>query len=160
MTEARWDATLRDEARARGMSGHEVMRAMVEGRLPHPPMAQHLGLRLVEVGDGRAVMRVTPGPEHANAGGFAHGGLAATLIDSVTGCALWTTVDDGAAIATVELNVTYVRPVGPDAGELVAEAEVVHSGGSIGVASAEVRDTSGALCATGRATYAVLRPRA
>ena len=60
-------------------------------------------------------------------------------------------------IATIELGVTYVRPIGPRVGELVAEAEVVHLGDSIGVATAEIRDSDGTLYATGRATYAIRR---
>lgn len=141
-----------------GFSGREMIEAMVRGDLPPPPMASHLGLRLTDVGDGHAEMRVSHEPFHANAGGFAHGGLAAAMIDSVTGCALWTRIADGNRIATVELGITYVRAVGPDVEELIATGRVIHLGGSIGVANGEVRDPEGTLYATGRATYAVLRP--
>lgn len=141
-----------------GFSGREMIEAMVRGEVPPPPMASHLGLRLTDVGDGYAEMRVRHESHHANAGGVAHGGLAAAMIDSVTGCALWTEVPDGQRIATVELGVTYIRAVGSEVDELVATGTVVHLGGSIGVANGEVRDADGTLYATGRATYAVLRP--
>lgn len=153
----RWHTELREQAQARGLSGRAMVEAMAAGDLPAPPLTQLLGLRLTEAGGGRAVMRVTPDERHANGGGFAHGGLAATMIDSATGCAVWSMIDDGTRIATVELNVTYLRPVGPRGGDLVAEATVVHTGDSIGVATAEIRDASGALVATGRATYAIRR---
>lgn len=153
----RWHTQLREEASARGLAGRSLVEAMAAGELPAPPLTDLLGLRLTEVAPGRAVMRVTPDERHANGGGFAHGGLAATMIDSSTGCAVWTRIEDRSRIATVELGVTYVRPIGPRAGELVAEAEVVHLGDSIGVATAEIRDSDGALYATGRATYAIRR---
>ena len=64
----------------------------------------------------------------ANPMGTVHGGIAATLLDSALGCAVQTTLDDGVAYTTVSLEVKYLRPIRVDAGELRAEATVVHTG--------------------------------
>jgi uncharacterized protein (TIGR00369 family) len=66
-----------------------------------------------------------------------HGGVAATLIDTAGGIAQRTVLDDpvGGGVATVNLNVNYLRRAG---GDLTATAEVVRAGGTIGVSSVTV----------------------
>ncbi|WP_114575955.1 PaaI family thioesterase [Saliphagus sp. LR7] len=61
-----------------------------------------------------------------------HGGVAATLVDTTGGLALRTELDDplSGAIATITLNVNYLRPA---TGDLQATAEVVRAGSTIGV---------------------------
>lgn len=61
-----------------------------------------------------------------------HGGVAATLVDTTGGLALRTELEDplSGAIATITLNVNYLRPA---TGDLLATAEVVRAGSSIGV---------------------------
>jgi uncharacterized protein (TIGR00369 family) len=118
-------------------------------------MWELLGFELVEAGGGRAVMQVTPASAHENGGGVTHGGLSASLIDSATGSAILTAVDPGAMIATVDLNITYARPIPLDTGTLTATAMVDHVGRTVAVASCEVRDPRGRVVTLGRATYAV-----
>ena len=67
------------------MAGIDVMRGLLEGRLPAPPAIGLIGITLTEVAPGRVVMRLTPGPQHANPMGTMHGGMLATLLDSVMG---------------------------------------------------------------------------
>ncbi|SEW21165.1 PaaI family thioesterase [Natrinema salifodinae] len=70
-----------------------------------------------------------------------HGGVAATLIDTVGGLALRTAMDDpfNARIATINLNVNYLRPA---TGDLTATADVVRVGGSVGVSEIVVESTT------------------
>lgn len=135
-------------------TGERVSR-MLAGELPRPPLAELLGLEFTEAGDGRAVVELTPRVEHGNAGGVTHGGVTATLIDSATGVAVWTAVRPGEVIATVDLNITYARPIPIDGTVLTATARVDHLGRTVAVASCEVRDHAGRLVTLGRATYAV-----
>ena len=44
-----------------GKSGLEVMRAMLRGELPYPPIAKTLDFQLLEVDEGRALFQGTPG---------------------------------------------------------------------------------------------------
>ena len=48
------------------------------------PMLNTLGIRLAEIGDNYAIMKVTVDERHANYFGGAHGGLLATLVDTVS----------------------------------------------------------------------------
>ncbi|MFB1063639.1 esterase [Natrinema sp. CBA1119] len=70
-----------------------------------------------------------------------HGGVAATLIDTVGGLSLRTAMDDpfGTRIATINLNVNYLRPA---TGDLVATADVIRVGGSVGVSEITVESTA------------------
>jgi uncharacterized protein (TIGR00369 family) len=146
------DAKARDD---RPLPVADGLRALLDGTGEQPPMLRLLGFTVREAGDGRAVVEVTTRPDHANSGGWAHGGLAATLIDAATGCAVWTAIPAAASIATVDLNVTYARPIPTDGAVLRATAEVDHLGRTVAVASCEVRDGDGRVATLGRATYAV-----
>jgi uncharacterized protein (TIGR00369 family) len=132
---------------------------MIAGALPSPPIATLLGFDLVEVDEGRAVFAAVPGPEHYNPIGMVHGGLAATLIDSATGCAVHTTLPAGAAYTTTDVQVRFVRPITRDTGRLECVGEVVHRGRT--VATAQARLTAGdKLLAHGTASLLILSPDA
>ncbi len=90
---------------------------------------------------GRIVLSIPFDEKLTNADGRTiHGGVAATLIDTAGGVAQRTAFEDplSGGVATVNLNANYLRPA---TGDLRAEAEVVRSGGSIGVSDMTV--TSG-----------------
>ena len=64
-----------------------MLQAMIDGKIPAPPIAQTLSFWLAEVGDGYAVFEGDAGAHLLNPLGGVHGGWALTLIDSATGCA-------------------------------------------------------------------------
>ncbi len=70
-----------------------------------------------------------------------HGGIAATLIDTAGGFALWTELEESIAtnVATINLNVNYLRPA---TGDLSATATVVRVGGTVGVSEVVVESTT------------------
>lgn len=72
------------------MTGIDFLRAIRDGRLPAAPIAELLGMRLVEVEPGRAAFECAPGEQHYNPIGVVHGGLAMTLLDSAMTCAVQT----------------------------------------------------------------------
>jgi uncharacterized protein (TIGR00369 family) len=154
--------TANDEAPAGGagrgtMSGLEYMRKLASGELPPSPMGRLMGFRLVEVEEGRAVFTVEPGEQHCNGIGIAHGGLAATLLDSATGCAINTMMPAGRIFTTLEMKVNYVRPLTSKTGEVRCEARVIHVGGRTATAEGRVTDASGKLYAHGTATCMLFR---
>jgi uncharacterized protein (TIGR00369 family) len=146
----------RDAAQLDGLS---AMRAVIAGELPPPPIATLLGFELVEVQDGRAVFAVEPGDQHYNPIGVVHGGLAATLIDSATGCAVHTTLPAGTGYTTTDVQVRFVRPITRDTGRIECVGEVVHRGRTM--ATAEARLMAGdRLLAHGTASLLILSPDA
>jgi uncharacterized protein (TIGR00369 family) len=141
------------------LDGLTALRAMIAGELPPPPIATLLGFDLVEVDEGRAVFAAHPGEEHYNPIGMVHGGLAATLIDSATGCAVHTTLPAGTGYTTTDVQVRFVRPITLDTGRIECIGEVVHRGRTL--ATAEARVVAGdRLLAHGTASLLILRPDA
>jgi uncharacterized protein (TIGR00369 family) len=86
-----------------------------------------------------------------------HGGALATLLDSALGCAVHSTLPAGVGYTTVDLAVTYLRPVTRDTGRLRCEAEIVHGGRTVATARAQITDPSGRLIATATTTCIILR---
>ena len=98
---------------------------------------------------------------HYNPIGTVHGGLAATLIDSATGCAVHTTLPAGVRYTTLEFKTNFVRPIGHDTGRIRCTADVLHRGGTIATAEARLTaEATGKLLAHGVATCAILGARA
>ena len=144
------------EARA-ALSGLEYMRQLLSGEREASGMARLMNMRLVEVEEGRAVFSVSPDERHYNGLGIAHGGLAATLLDSALGCAINTAMPAGRVFTTLEMKVNYVRPMRRETGEVRCEAEVLHAGGRVATAEGRITDASGKLYAHGTATCMLFR---
>jgi uncharacterized protein (TIGR00369 family) len=140
---------------ARGMAGLDFLRGLLDGSVPQPPIAALVGMAFKEVAEGRVVMSLTPAEYHYNPIGTMHGGVLATLLDSVVGCAVHTTLPKGRGYTTLEIKVNYVRAVTEASGELAAEGRVVHTGRRSAVAEGKVTDAKGRLCATASTTCLV-----
>ena len=141
------------------LSGLQYLRAMMAGEVPAAPIGLHLGFRLVEAEDGRAVFEAEPGPHLLNPLGAVHGGFALTLIDSACGCAVHTTLDAGTGYTTVETKVNFVRPVAPGTGTVRCEGTVLSRGRTIATAEARLISADGKLLAHGTSTLIILGPR-
>lgn len=142
-----------------GLSGLEMLQAIVAGELPSPPIGATMGFRLVEVAPGRAVFEARPGPDLLNPLGSVHGGLALTLIDSAAGCAVHTELPPGFGYTTVETKVNFTRPIAPDGGAVRCEGRVLSRGRQIATAEARLLSAEGKLLAHGTSTLIVLPPR-
>jgi uncharacterized protein (TIGR00369 family) len=140
-----------------GLSGRQILQAMIDGRLPAPPIAKTLDFQLVEVGDGFAVFTGDTGRSLLNPMGVVHGGWALTLIDSVTGCAAHATLPAGVSYATVETKGNFSRPITVETGPVRAEGRVVGLGRTIISAEGKIVDARGRLLAHGTSTLMVLR---
>ena len=104
------DPSLLSQA-ARAMSGIEFLQAIRDARLPPPPIAELLGMRLAEVEPGRAVFEVVPAEQHYNPIGVVHGGLAMTLLDSAMACSVQTQIPAGSGYTTLEVKINLVRAI-------------------------------------------------
>ncbi len=123
-----WQDPMASATLARERSGMEVLQAVIDGTLPPPPIAELLGMTLVEVQAGRAVFAVQPAEWMYNPIGSVHGGIAATLLDSCMGCAIHSTLPAGVAYTTSDLQIRYSRGMTVDTGRVIAEGTVVHGG--------------------------------
>jgi uncharacterized protein (TIGR00369 family) len=123
-----WQDPVSAAAAGSELSGIEYMLAILDGKIPPPPIAVTLRMAVVDIGDGEATFEGLPGEEHFNPIGVVHGGYAATLLDSAMGCAVHTTLPAGVGYTTLSLETKFVRPIGRDTGIVRAEANVVHRG--------------------------------
>jgi uncharacterized protein (TIGR00369 family) len=123
-----WEDPAAAAGAALELSGLEAMRAIMDGSLPPPPIAQLLGFTIIEAEHGRAVFAMEPAEWMFNPIGSVHGGIAATLLDSCMGCAVHTTLDAGVGYTTADLQVRYIRAMGAATGRVLAEGRVVHGG--------------------------------
>ena len=137
------------------MAGIDYMRAVAYGDLPQPPIAGLMQLELVEVDPGRAVFTCVPDESAYNPIGAIHGGLICTLLDSVTGCAVHTTLPQGKGYTSVEIKVNYLKAVRLSSGLLTATGTVVKAGSRVGFAEGVVTDASGAVVATATSTLLI-----
>ena len=74
-------------------------------KMPPPPMLELLDIRLAEVEEGRVVFAAVAEERFYNGTGVAHGGFAATLLDSALGCAINSTMPAGKRFTTLELKI-------------------------------------------------------
>ena len=131
------------------------LRGLRDGKFPAPPITQTLGFTLAEVDHGRAVFTGEPQARHYNPIGTVHGGAIATLLDSVMGCAVHTTLPKGRAYTSLEIKVNFLRAVTVETGAISAEGRAVHVGRRSAVAEGKAFDSAGKLVATASTTCLV-----
>lgn len=147
-----------DTALSRRHDGLELLRMLLDGRLPMAPIAATLAFRLVAVERGRVAFEGRPGPFVYNLHGTVHGGWGATLLDSALGCAVLSVLPAGVSYTTTELSIRYVRPLRAANGPVRAEATIVHAGRRLATAEGRlVGVADGRLYAHG-ATSCLLLP--
>jgi uncharacterized protein (TIGR00369 family) len=141
------------------MRGLEFLRAMAAGILAPPPIAGLLGMQMREVEHGRVVFSCLPDESVYNPIGVVHGGLVCTLADTVAACAVHSTLDAGLAYTSVDLNVSYLRPVTTSSGVLEATGVVTKPGRRVAFARADIADEAGRLVATATTSCLVMERR-
>ena len=134
------------------LSGLEYMRAVASGDIESSPMLRLLGMRMTEVESGRVVLVAEVRPEHENGLGIAHGGFAATLLDTALSCAVNTVMPAGKVFTTLEMKINYIRAVRRSDGVLTCVGNVVHAGGRTATAEGRIVDANGRLYAHGTVT--------
>ena len=139
------------------MSGLDFLRAIIDGRLPAPPITETLGFALVEVAPGFALFTMTPAFKHYNPIGTVHGGVAATLLDSCMSCAIQTNFAPGTGYTTLEFKVNLVRPITDKTGPVRAEGRSLHIGRRSGTAEGRIVDAAGTLLAHATTTCLIFQ---
>ena len=142
------------------MSGLEYLRGMRRFEVPAPPMARLIGIDIESIEEGRVVMTLEPDEHFYNPIGVVHGGMLSTLLDTVMGCSLHSTLEAGVGYTTSDLHVQFVRPVTIGSGRVRAIGEVLHKGGRMATAQGRLSDAEGRLCAHASSTLVLLSPHA
>ena len=117
-----------------------------------------VGLRLVETGEGTAVVEMTSTENMANHSGFVHGGMISTLADSAMGRSVRTLKPGVTRAMSFDLKLNFINAA--KVGEtLRASGHVIHAGRRTAVAECSVTGKDGRLVATASATFAVTREK-
>jgi len=141
---------------AAAMSGLDAMCAIRDGILPPPPMARLIGFRMRVAEPGRIVMELEPHEGLENTIGLLHGATAAALLDTAMGCAISTRLPAGQGSVTLDLKLTYLRPLSVRSGTISAEGKLVKLGRQTSYAEGFVRDGSGNLAVHATATFSMI----
>jgi uncharacterized protein (TIGR00369 family) len=138
------------------MSGLQAMCGIRDGILPPPPMARLIGFRLGIAEPGRIVMELEPHESLENTIGLLHGATAAALLDTAMGCAISTMLPAGQGSVTLDLKLTYLRPLSVRSGTISAEGKLVKLGRQTSYAEGFVRDGAGNLAVHATATFSMI----
>jgi len=126
------------------------------GRWDQTYFPKLLGIDVVEVRDGYCRMHLPWRFELTQPAGVVHGGVVASLLDSVVVPAIGGGYDEPMRFATVDLHVQYQGAVVGD--DMVAEGWVTRRGRSVVFCEAEVT-AGGTVVARAMMTYRVSPPR-
>lgn len=141
------------------LTGIEVLRLMPHYRELMPNIGAFLGIHTDKVEMGEVAMSMTTRPEFSNPLGTLHGGICATLLDSVMGCAVHSMLPAGASYTTLEIKINYIRSVPLSGEKLSATGSTIHVGGKTATAQGSIVDDQGRLVAHGSTTCMVFRPK-
>jgi uncharacterized protein (TIGR00369 family) len=132
----------------------DLIKRLLRGELPPPPVARLIGFELVEAEKGRAVFRLAVDERFANPMGTLHGGILCDIADAGMGCAMATTLQPGQSYTTLELAITFLKPIWK--ATLTAHGRVVKRTRRMGLTECEVVDEKGSLVAKAKSTCLVL----
>jgi uncharacterized protein (TIGR00369 family) len=141
-------------------SGLDMIRALIDGELPRPPIYHLTGLRAVKADDGEVVVVLPCSKWLSTSVGTIQGGFTAMLAESAMTSAAFSTAPPDTAVAPLDFKVNYLRPVFPDANDLTARARILHRGRTLVIAAAELTNAEGkqVALATGSSMYLPGRP--
>jgi uncharacterized protein (TIGR00369 family) len=122
------------------------------------PFWSTIGMEVMESALGMGRVRVRFSRSLINSNGVVHGGVVSSAADAATAVALLSLMKAGERMATTEMKINFIKPV--QAGDVIAEAHILHRGGHTAVGDVTVRDGAGHLVAKALATYAITQPHA
>ena len=143
------------DADGASMAGLDFVRAIMDGRVPTPPLYSLMQINIVSVEPGEVVLTCAPDESTYNGIGVVHGGVICALLDSAVGAAVRSTLPQGKGCTSVEIKVSYLKAVQESSGLLTTTGTVVKSGSRVAFAEGAVTDASGALAATASSTILV-----
>jgi uncharacterized protein (TIGR00369 family) len=123
-------------------------------------LMKHLGAELTGLSSGQCEIRVSHRPELTQQHGYFHAGVTASIADSASGYAAYSTMPADATVLTVEYKINLVAPAEGDA--LIARGRVLRSGKTLKICAADVFVVKGGqeiLCATSLSTIMALAGR-
>jgi uncharacterized protein (TIGR00369 family) len=120
-------------------------------------LMKHLGAELTALGSGECEIRVRHRGELTQQHGYFHAGVTASIADSASGYAAYSTMPADSSVLTVEYKINLTAPA--DGELLIARGRVLRSGRTLKICAADVFVVDGKqeiLCATSLSTIMAL----
>jgi uncharacterized protein (TIGR00369 family) len=150
-----WYDPMTTAAAGAELSGLDFLTAVADQQLPPAPISGLLGFGITDVSDGEVRFTCSPDESAYNPIGVVHGGLVCALLDSVTACAVHSTLPVGIGYTSLDISVSYLRPVTKDSGPLTARGWVTRRGRRAAFSQGEVTTPDGKVVATAKSTCLV-----
>jgi acyl-CoA thioesterase len=96
-----------------------------------------MGIDVVSVEDGRAVLRMKVRPDMCNGVGWLQGGIFTALADEAMALALYPALSPHEGIATISESTSFIK--GVQDGAVIAEGRVIKKGRRVAFAEGDVR---------------------
>lgn len=117
------------------------------------PFADLIDLKVDAQRAGHSVLSLVLAPGHMNPHGVVHGAVVFALADTGMGSALYPTLEPGQSCATIDIAISYFRPV--RAGRLVCTTELVNRSRTVAHLSSRVM-AGEQLVASAAGNYAII----
>ena len=118
--------------------------------------AELLALKIDEQRAGYSRLSLVVARQHLNPHGVAHGAVLYALADTGMGAALYPTLADGQICATIEIKISYFKPV--FGGQLVCTTELLNRGKTVANLESRVY-LDDQLVAAANGNYAIFRTK-
>ncbi len=142
------------------MTGLEQLQAISAGLLPPAPIGATIGMENFAPEHGSMSIELVVEPRHYNPIGTVHGGVLSTMLDTVAGCSVHSTLAVGEAYTSLDLTVKFLRPATVASGRLRAVGRVLHRGRRTALAEGQVFDAAGRLVAHATSSCMIFEPTA
>ena len=120
------------------------------------PFVEHLGMQLLEKGDGHVLIRLDPRPEHMNSWNGVHGGVLMTLLDAALSSAARSLDPACIGATTVEMKTNFLSAA---SGPVIAEGFAQRTGRSLIFSEGEASDPGGKVLAKASGTFKLIYPK-
>lgn len=132
-------------------TGTDIIRQFI----PASPFVGHLGIQLVDLGDGEATLRMPFRQELVTIGQVVHGGALGALVDTAVMAAAWAGADAPEQLrgATVDLSLAYLAPAAAE--DVTVVARVLRRGRRLVSVAVDVHTASGTHVVHAMATYQI-----
>jgi uncharacterized protein (TIGR00369 family) len=151
-----WVNPLELAAKARTMPGFDFLNGILKSEIPPAPIASTLDFRPHSLEKGKAVFEFEPKEFHYNPIGSVHGGVIATVLDTVMGCSLQSALLQGVVYTTLELKVNFLKAVTINSGVMKSTGKIIHLGKTTALVEADLKDEAGKLYAHAVSTCMII----
>jgi uncharacterized protein (TIGR00369 family) len=114
-----------------------------------------ISMEIKDMEYGHCRIEVVVKEKHLQNFGIIHGGVYSSLVDAAAFWAVYTQIEEGLGMTTVEIKVNFLSPV--STGRLIAKGRSIKVGKTLCLGEALIEDETGKLLAHGTSTMMTLR---